>query len=97
MVLTIEPNIEISSIGFDADLSNKAMPILVEKSKPTPVKGKSSPTLINVFLKSNARDLIGIFIQTTENSYVKSQCDEYILRISGTQFYLKDTQISLHR
>ena len=97
MVLSIEPNVEISSIGFDADLSNKSLPILVERPKPGHVREKSTPTLINVFLKSNARDLIGIFLQTTESAYVKSQCDEYILRISGTQFYLKDTQIALHR
>ena len=97
MVLSMEPSVEISPIGYDADLSNKTLPILVERTGLVRKKEDSTPTLINVFLKSNARDLIGVFLQTTESDYVKSQCDEYLLRVSGTQFYFKDTQIALHR
>ena len=93
MVLTIEPNTELSSIGVDVDLSSKAIPMLVEKPSTTP-KAKSSPTLINVILKSTAKDLISIFLQTADSDH---DSDEYLLRISSTQFYLKNHQIPLHR
>ncbi|KAI6652607.1 hypothetical protein LOD99_4392 [Oopsacas minuta] len=96
MVLTIEPNTEISSFGFDIDLSNKAVHVLVEKNTSFP-KTKSSPTLINVILKSNAKDLISIFLQTVDSDYDRNESDDYLLRISGTQFYLKNTKLPLHR
>ena len=96
MVLTMEPNTEISSVGFDADLSDKTLPILVEKNR-TENLDKLSPTLINVFLKSNAKDLITIFFQTSDPLTERDEYEGFLLRIAGTQFYLKDIQIPLHR
>ena len=93
MVLTVEPNTELSSIGVNVDLSNKAIPILVETPSINS-KAKSSPTLINVILKSTAKDLVNIFLQTTNSDLDNDEC---LLRISSTQFYLKNNKIPLHR
>ena len=93
MVLTIEPNTELSSIGVDVDLSNKAIPILIEKPS-TDSRAKSTPTLINVVLKSTAKDLISVYLQTTNSDLDNDEC---LLRISSTQFYLKNNKIPLHR